>query len=115
MPVQSIVTRVALTALLAGVSGHAIAENAQSNDGAAARAGAVAHAQKMAKLFPDAAVGSQTTPAVIPQMEIDPDPSGAIASFQANGPTITANSAFFQNLGTNGRTCFTCHQPQDGW
>jgi cytochrome c peroxidase len=21
----------------------------------------------------------------------------------------------FQNLGTNGRTCFTCHQPQNGW
>jgi cytochrome c peroxidase len=69
----------------------------------------------MAKLFPDAAVGFQTTPAVIPQMEIDPDPSGAIASFQPNGPTITAKNAFFQNLGTNGRTCFTCHQPQDGW
>ena len=22
---------------------------------------------------------------------------------------------FFRNLGTNGRTCFTCHQPQNGW
>jgi cytochrome c peroxidase len=48
-------------------------------------------------------------------LEIDPDPSGAIATFQPNGPTITANNAFFQNLGTNGRTCFTCHQPGDGW
>ena len=114
MPVQDFIARLTLTALLAGASGHAVAQNAQSNSGAA-RAGEVAHAQKMAKLFPDAAVGSQTTPAVIPQMEIDPDPSGAIATFQPNGPTITANNAFFQNLGTNGRTCFTCHQPQDGW
>src|SRR5215471_12299168 len=115
MPVQDFRARLAVTALIAGASSHAIAENAQSNDGAAARAGAVAHAQKMAKLFPDAAGSSQTTPAVIPKMEIDPDPNGAIASFQPNGPTITANNAFFQNLGTNGRTCFTCHQPQDGW
>src|SRR5581483_11062777 len=25
------------------------------------------------------------------------------------------NNAFFQNLGTNERTCFTCHQPANGW
>ncbi|MGA8477512.1 MAG: hypothetical protein WB696_06095, partial [Chthoniobacterales bacterium] len=45
----------------------------------------------------------------------DPDPSGAIATFQPNGFTVTAKSAFFQDLGINGRTCFTCHQPEDGW
>jgi len=27
----------------------------------------------------------------------------------------TANEAFFQSLGTNGRTCFSCHQPQNNW
>ena len=27
----------------------------------------------------------------------------------------SAQNAFFANLGTNGRTCFTCHQPQTGW
>ena len=31
------------------------------------------------------------------------------------GQTFTVNNAFFQNLGTNGRTCFTCHQPANGW
>ena len=31
------------------------------------------------------------------------------------GTTDTASNAFFQNLGTNGRTCFTCHEPQNGW
>jgi cytochrome c peroxidase len=82
---------------------------------AAARAGEIAHAQKMRRLFPDVGAGAQATPAVIPELEIDLDPGGAIASFQPNGPTITANNAFFQDLGTNGRTCFTCHQPQDGW
>ncbi len=40
---------------------------------------------------------------------------GQSPTFQPNGPTITAENAFFQNLGTNGRTCFTCHQPKDGW
>jgi cytochrome c peroxidase len=29
-------------------------------------------------------------------------------------PRQSGNS-FFQSLGTNGRTCFTCHQPQTGW
>ena len=32
-------------------------------------------------------------------------PSG---SFDTDNP-------FFQSLGTNGRTCFTCHQPDQGW
>ncbi len=38
-----------------------------------------------------------------------------IASFQPNGATITSNNAFFKDMGANGRTCFTCHQPQNGW
>jgi hypothetical protein len=38
--------------------------------------------------------------------------SGAGLAVQA--PT-QAKNAFFQDLGSNGRTCFTCHQPQDGW
>ncbi|HEY1259810.1 MAG TPA: hypothetical protein VGF34_11220 [Stellaceae bacterium] len=28
---------------------------------------------------------------------------------------MTAKNAFFGILGSNGRSCFTCHQPQDGW
>jgi hypothetical protein len=69
----------------------------------------------MRKLFPDTGVGAQPTPFVIPELEIDVDPGGAIASYEPNGPTITSKNAFFQDLGTNGRTCFTCHEPQDGW
>lgn len=82
---------------------------------AAAVAGEIAHKQKMLNLFPDAAVITQSAPAVIPQLEADPDQTGTIATFQPNGATQTATNAFFQNLGSNGRTCFTCHQPQDGW
>ena len=82
---------------------------------AAALAGEIAHAQRMHTLFPDSAGSAQRTPPVIPKFEQDPDPSGLIATFQPNGPTETNTNAFFQNLGTNGRTCFTCHEPQDGW
>jgi hypothetical protein len=28
---------------------------------------------------------------------------------------IDLDNAFFQDLGTNGRTCFTCHRPAEGW
>jgi hypothetical protein len=66
-------------------------------------------------LFPDIGGDTQATPPIIPQLEIDSDTSGAIATFQPNGPTVTANNAFFRDLGTNGRTCFTCHRPEDGW
>ena len=65
--------------------------------------------------FPDADHGSQPAPPVIPLFGVGIDPSGAVATFQPNGATFTFNNVFFQNLGTNGRTCFSCHQPQSGW
>ena len=36
------------------------------------------------------------------------DSTGAVATFNANG-RIDTRSAFFQSLGTNGRSCATCH------
>jgi cytochrome c peroxidase len=77
-------------------------------------AGAIGHAQKMRK-YKDPNASSQTAPPTIPRFEEQGDPSGKIATLQPGGPTTTALNAFFQNLGTNGRTCFTCHQPQTGW
>jgi len=77
-------------------------------------AGAIGHAQQMRR-YQDADQASQPTPPMIPKFEVDADSSGRVATFQPNGATITANNPFFQNLGTNGRTCFTCHQPQTGW
>lgn len=57
----------------------------------------------------------QPTPPSIPVLSRDVDPSGAIGTFQPGGPTDTSSNAFFQDLGTNDRTCFSCHQPRDGW
>ena len=42
---------------------------------------------------------------------IFPDPSGTVATTG----TIDPNSPFFQSLGTNGRSCGTCHQASDAW
>jgi cytochrome c peroxidase len=75
---------------------------------------AVSHAQQM-RVYKDADTGSQTSSSDIPQFSADADPSGKIATFQPEGSTAEGSNAFFQDLGTNGRTCFTCHQPQTGW
>lgn len=88
-------------------------QSAPAQDVPAFAPGMIGHMQQMEQ-FRDADHGAQSTPPVIPRLGLDNDPSGAIGTFQ-NGATFTYNNAFFQNLGTNGRTCFTCHQPQSGW
>ena len=76
--------------------------------------GMIRHMQAMRRFHdPDQSV--QAAPPVIPRFELDQDPAGAVATFQPGGATFTFNNAFFRNLGTNGRTCFSCHQPQSGW
>ncbi len=87
---------------------------AAAQDTPAFAPGMINHMQKM-KEFPDPDHGAQPTPPVIPRFSLDADPSGAVSTFQPGGATFTFNNAFFQNLGTNGRTCFSCHQPQNGW
>ena len=102
----------ALISLLPVLAGPARADDLKA---AAATAGEVAHKQRMRLLFPDHAVSVQRAPPVIPELELTLDPSGVLATFRPNGAMMTANNAFFQDLGSNGRTCFTCHEPQDGW
>ena len=67
------VASLAVTALLGAFSDLALAQSAQTDSSAAARAGAIAHAQKMRRLFPDTGRDTQETPLVIPQLEIDRD------------------------------------------
>jgi cytochrome c peroxidase len=43
------------------------------------------------------------------------DPEGRFANFKVGGPTDTTKNAFFEDLGTNGRRCVTCHQASDAW
>jgi hypothetical protein len=107
-------------ALLAALTGHAqqaSAQNFKGNDPTETRAfapAANAEAQKM-RMFKDADIGTEPTPGVIPRFGLSRDSSGWIATYQPGGPTFTQFNAFFQNLGTNQRTCNTCHKPEDGW
>src|SRR5208282_1282301 len=57
----------------------------------------------------------QVTPPFIPLLETDRDASGYVSTLQLGSGTVTANDPFFQSLGSNGRTCFTCHQPAQDW
>jgi hypothetical protein len=50
----------------------------------------------------------------IPNMKSFRDSSGEFATFNTAGDIDTSNP-FFQDLGTNGRRCVTCHQPNDAW
>src|SRR6266478_3982880 len=105
----------ALLCVGGGVPPFAFAQNSSYDPANYAwQSGAIRHAQKM-RAYSDSDRGEQPTPPVIPKFEIDFDPSGLIATVQPGGPTVTSQNAFFANLGTNGRTCFSCHQPQNGW
>jgi cytochrome c peroxidase len=42
------------------------------------------------------------------------DPTGIVRTFNING-AIDFDNLFFQSLGTNGRSCGSCHQAADGW
>jgi hypothetical protein len=45
---------------------------------------------------------------------VSPDATGQLRTINLNGDLDLTNP-FFQDLGTNGRRCLTCHQPDDGW
>src|SRR5690349_20043896 len=48
----------------------------------------------------------------IPNLAGFPDPTGVVRTFSENG-NIDLTGPFFQSLGTNGRSCATCHQLSD--
>jgi hypothetical protein len=52
---------------------------------------------------------------IIPTFQQFVDPDGRFATLNTSGPTDIAKNPFFQDLGTNGRRCVTCHQPSDAW
>jgi hypothetical protein len=51
----------------------------------------------------------------IPRYEEFPDADGALANLNLGRPTDTTTNPFFQPMGTNGRSCVTCHQPSDAF
>jgi cytochrome c peroxidase len=65
--------------------------------------------------MPRGTTSPERAPSVIPDLQTFHNADGYSANFQPAGPTATDNQAFFIPLGTNGRTCQTCHQPSAGW
>jgi hypothetical protein len=58
-----------------------------------------------------AAAGAATA---LPNLFPFRDPSALLETFSSAG-SLDESGPFFQSLGTNGRTCATCHVPQDGF
>src|SRR5438046_682637 len=56
--------------------------------------------------------GKQIT--FIPNGTFFANPGGASETYATAGGGIDLTGPFFQSLGTNGRSCGTCHQPSDG-
>ena len=52
---------------------------------------------------------------VIPRYQEFSDPDGTFATVNLAGPTDASSNPFFQPMGTNGRSCVTCHQPSDAF
>jgi hypothetical protein len=50
---------------------------------------------------------------IIPKFAVFPDPSGSFGIVNQAGPTVESTNPFFQDLGSNGRRCVTCHQPSE--
>ena len=53
-------------------------------------------------------------PTHLPNLFPFPNPTGILKTFNATGK-LDLTGPFFQSLGTNGRSCASCHQPGDAW
>lgn len=51
----------------------------------------------------------------LPNLFPFPNAAGVLETYNANGGKIDLTGPFFQSLGTNGRSCGTCHRPSQGW
>ena len=66
------------------------------------------HARKLGVVAGAFSLVTMATALVIPNLFPFFDRTGFVSTYNTNGP-IRENSAFFQSLGTNGRSCATCH------
>jgi hypothetical protein len=62
-----------------------------------------------------AATSVASLPATLGASQTFADAAGQTGSVLAIAPVQTANDAFFQSLGSNGRFCGSCHQDQSNW
>ena len=91
-----------------GMRGHQISRGMRSK-GAAKPYAAVALFSFLLVSGASLIAGSQE-----PNLLAHPNPNGVAKTFSTQG-SIDLGSDFFQSLGTNGRTCASCHAESDGW
>jgi cytochrome c peroxidase len=60
------------------------------------------------------ATGSAIADIYLPNLFPFLDPSGFVATYSNTG-SVDLSGPFFQSLGTNGRSCVTCHAPSDAF
>jgi len=68
----------------------------------------------LAALLVTCVPGYAHSPNSMPSMLPFPNPTGFAATYSTAG-SIDLSNPFFQSLGTNGRSCGSCHQASDGW
>ena len=51
----------------------------------------------------------------LPNLYPFPNAAGLLETYNAGGKAIDLTGPFFQSLGTNGRSCGSCHRPAQGW
>jgi cytochrome c peroxidase len=62
-------------------------------------------------LFSGVTAQGQSLPNLFPF----PNASGLLETYNAGDKPIDLTGPFFQSLGTNGRSCSSCHRPAQGW
>jgi cytochrome c peroxidase len=71
--------------------------------------------QSLVVLIVGALSGSGASAQSLPNLYPFPNATGVLETFNAGGKPIDLTGPFFQSLGTNGRSCGSCHRPGQGW
>ncbi len=51
----------------------------------------------------------------LPNLFPFPNAAGLLETYNTHNQPIDLSGPFFQSLGTNGRSCGSCHRPAEGW
>ncbi len=69
----------------------------------------------IAVLFVGLIAGLSTGAQSLPNKTPFPNASGFLETYNIHNAPISLTGPFFQSLGTNGRSCASCHRPAEGW
>jgi len=59
--------------------------------------------------------GVESSNEALPRFQEFADLDGSFGNLNLGGPTDTSTNPFFEDMGTNGRRCVTCHEPSDAF